>query len=138
MPEKTKPKAVTPRLAEMIRANEVPNVEGDDFTREANIEDVMSTDMRGRGRMFANSRRQIADNYSAPGFKDDGRGNFVEPLKNNKMEKGEAKDEETADNVLLKRFDCTHGCNARGSVQPINSTGRDWECSECGFKYEFS
>jgi len=138
MDEKKKPRAVTPRLAEMIRANEVPNIEGDKFTSVADIEDVMSTDMRGRGRMFANSRRHIEENYNAPGFKDDGRGNFVEPLDNREMVKGQAKDEETADNILLKRFDCTHGCNARGSVQPINSTGRDWECSECGFKYEFS
>lgn len=133
-----KQKAVTPRLAEMMRVTNAPSVEDDSFDAIAAAEEIMMTDMRGRGRTIFSNRQFIEGNYNAPGFRDDGRGNFVEPIDTRKVAREDAEDEEKEDSVLLKRFDCSHGCGTKGSVQPINSSGRDWECSACGYKYEFS
>lgn len=139
MPKKEEKKAtaVEPRIMQIAGAVGAKIISDDQADSITDMENVMGSDLQGRGRMFANNRKVIEDSYTCPGFQDDGRGGMIEPIKERVVAKGDS-EEEVQNSVLLKRFDCTHGCNGRETVQPINSTGQKWECSECGKRYDYT
>jgi hypothetical protein len=129
----SEPEVIEPRLSKITRLLAEGEIPGDEqFDSQASIEDVLNSDTKGRIR--CGGIRAIAATYDLPAFGADGKANVVERIVQEETPRNMA--EAIKNNPLLKRHDCTHGCGGHETVQPINSTGMDWECSQCGRQYK--
>jgi hypothetical protein len=133
MKKKSEPEVIEPRLSKISRLLAEGDIPGEEtFDAQANIEDVFAQDTKGRVR--CGNMRAIAATYDLPAFGADGKAQVMERIVQEETPRNMA--EAIKNNPLLKRFDCNHGCGGHETVQPINSTGMDWECSQCGKQYK--
>lgn len=118
-----------------INMAEIPQ---DKFDTHAGIDDMLHVDRKQIGRPIYLDK-VIDDSYNAPGFveRGDGRVNPVAPSEEPPPEPRNAA-EAAAKDPLMKRYDCTHGCGKHQTVQPVNQSGKDWQCSYCGKNYQMT
>jgi len=122
----------------------ITSIPQEKVTHVMGIDEVMKRDNGGVGQPM-HLMNIIEDSYStAPGFvaKEGGR---IEPIPEivAQPEKPEPRNamEAIENDPLMKRYDCSQmngGCGGTGTVQPVNSTGVDWECSQCGKAFTLS
>ncbi len=128
---------------EVIRPRYAPgSISPDSYDTVATLEQVMAKSVNRMG-VPLEVANAIFDSRDCPGASIDDSGNVIGPAKNiwgNGLtaEKPEPRNqsEAEANDPMLVRHDCTHGCGVRATVQPINSSGVDWQCESCGKYYK--
>lgn len=128
-----KPKEVVqPRVA-------MDSLPQEKFDKYAETSDLMNTDLKSFGKS-AHLMGVIDESYKCPGFVEDSNGQRLDVAVDHSRVPPEPRtvEEAMARDPLMKRHDCTHGCGNKQTVQPVNSSGKDWQCSACGKNYELS